>query len=153
MKPAAAREYLEETLEQMQKASAWLQRSRRLCQDLTAQTELEESDWDKLETLSGRFARLCDLIIHKVFRALDRYELEPPGTLLDVLNRAERRRLIDSVDDMRALKDLRNEIAHEYAEDDLRRLHEEIMRGCPRLLDVVRRIDEYAARLLPKPPG
>jgi hypothetical protein len=42
-----------------------------------------DAEWDQLEALAGRFARLTDLIIHKLLRALDRYKLEDTGTLLD----------------------------------------------------------------------
>ena len=78
MKPAAA-EFLSETLEQMRKAAAWLRSSCDACRPLLPQETLTEREWERLEALTSRFARLCDLIVHKVFRALDRYELESPA--------------------------------------------------------------------------
>ena len=50
------------------------------------------------------------------------------------MNRAERRGLIGAVDEMRALKDLRNEIAHEYVEAALRGLSGEVLTSASKLL-------------------
>ena len=69
--------------------------------------------------MTSRFARLSDIIIQKLLRGLDRYELEPSGSTIDVINRAERRGLIDSAGCWRDLRELRNEIAHEYVADGL----------------------------------
>ena len=145
---SAAADSLQAVLAQTHKAKSWLERSSVACSPLRDKAELTEADWDAFETLSGRYARLCDLIVHKLFRALDRFELEPPGTILDTLNRAEKRGLIDSVDEVRALKDLRNEIAHEYAEEDLRGLHGEILDACPKLFQIVDGTERHVQGLL-----
>jgi len=39
---------------------------------------------EKVEAFTSRFARVVDLLVHRVLRALDRFELNEPGTLLDV---------------------------------------------------------------------
>lgn len=88
-------------------------------------------DWspeglEKVEALTSRFARVVDLLIHRVLRSIDYYELQEPGTLLDVANRAERRGLIDSVDWLREVKDARNRIAHDYTGERL----PELLRFC-----------------------
>jgi len=97
-------------------------------------------DWspealEKVEALTSRFARVVDLLIHRVLRSIDFYELQEPGTLLDVANRAERRGLIDSVDWLREMKDARNRIAHDYTGERL----PELVRFCQ---------DEMSALLL-----
>jgi hypothetical protein len=80
---------------------------------------LSESDLEKIEAFTSRFARVVDLLVHRVLRAIDRYEFNEPGTLIDVANRAESRELIQSVDWLRELKDVRNRIAHDYAGEQL----------------------------------
>ncbi len=87
-----------------------------------------------LEALTARFARLADLLIQKVFRAQDALLLEDEGTLIDRLNRAERRGVIDSAADWRQIRALRNQIAHEYVLEDLRPLFEAVLRWTPVLL-------------------
>lgn len=74
---------------------------------------------EKVEAFTSRFARVVDLLIHRVFRSIDYYEFQEPGSLLDVANRAEARGLIASVDWLRELKDARNRIAHDYTGEQL----------------------------------
>jgi uncharacterized protein YutE (UPF0331/DUF86 family) len=56
-----------------------------------------------------------DLLVNKVLRSLDRVELKPEGSLLDVINRAEKRGLVAQGVELREMKDVRNMIAHDYA--------------------------------------
>ena len=49
-----------------------------------------------MENLTSRYSRTIDLIVNKVFRSIDYVELEDSGTLIDVVNRAEKRELIHS---------------------------------------------------------
>jgi len=74
-----------------------------------------EQQLESAEAFTGRFARCVDLLVNKVLRSLDRMELNPEGTLLDIINRAEKRGLIGRAEDLRELKDVRNMIAHDYA--------------------------------------
>ena len=66
-----------------------------------------------MENLTSRYSRTIDLIVNKVFRSIDYVELEDSGTLIDVVNRAEKRELIHSAMRIRELKDLRNGIVPE----------------------------------------
>ncbi len=70
---------------------------------------------ESVEAFSSRFARTVDLLVNKVLRSLDRAELLAPGTLIDVVNRAEKRGLVARAADLREMKDVRNIIAHDYA--------------------------------------
>ena len=84
---------LKETLSRMDDAAKWLERSRGICQKIGIKESYEDGEYDAFETLTSRFARASDMLLQKVFRAIDRVELEEGGTLLDVLNRAEKRGL------------------------------------------------------------
>jgi uncharacterized protein YutE (UPF0331/DUF86 family) len=65
---------------------------------------------------------MVDLLVNKALRALDRYELAGEGTLLDVLHRTEKRGLIDDAEVFRAMKEVRNIIAHDYSGTELKDL-------------------------------
>lgn len=137
-----ARAHLLDTWQSCQQAITWLNRSYEKSPPPPYE-KVNPDDWDQLEALAGRFARLTDLVLHKVFRAIDRYEFEETGSLLDSSNRAVRRGLIDSVDALRDLKDLRNEIVHEYALDDLSGLYQDIYEATPKLVKLTDDIGEY----------
>lgn len=78
-------------------------------------TGATEAQLESVEAFTGRFARVVDLLVNKVLRSLDRMELKPEGTLLDVVNRAEQRGFVNRSADLREMKDVRNVIAHDYA--------------------------------------
>jgi uncharacterized protein YutE (UPF0331/DUF86 family) len=74
-----------------------------------------EAQLESAEAFTSRFARCVDLLVNQVLRSLDRAELKPEGTLLDVVNRAEKRGFIARAGELREMKDVRNIIAHDYA--------------------------------------
>jgi Protein of unknown function DUF86 len=140
---------LAETMRQLEDSASWLRRSLKRCQKAGAKRDLSAADLDAFEALTSRYARLSDMILQKLFRGLDRLELEDSGTLLDALNRAEKRGLIDSAADFQEIRELRNEIAHEYTQEDLRALFESVLQHSPALLEIIRRAHDYSRRYLP----
>ena len=139
---------LEETLRQLDDGAKWLGRSLKRCQKAAGKKELSAAEIDAFEALTSRFARLSEMILQKLFRGLDHIELEDSGTLLDALNRAEKRGLIDSAAAFREIRELRNEVAHEYAQEALIELFGGILQHSPTLLEIVRRADDYCRRYL-----
>lgn len=139
---------LEETLSQLDESARWLRRSLTRCRKAVAKRELSPADLDAFEALTSRYARLSDMILQKLFRSLDALELEDSGTLLDALNRAEKRGVINSAATFREIRELRNEIAHEYAQENLRPLFDSVLEHAPTLLDVIRRSRAYCRRYL-----
>jgi len=140
---------LADTIRQLEDSASWLKRSLKRCQKAAGkQGDLSAADLDAFEALTSRYARLSDMILQKLFRGLDRLELEDSGTLLDALNRAEKRGLIDSVAAFREIRELRNEIAHEYSQEDLRDLFESVLQHSPALLEIVRRANDYCRRYI-----
>jgi len=142
---------LAETLRQLDDSARWLHRSIRRCQRAAAKRELSPADFDAFESLTSRYARTSDMILQKLFRCLDAVELEDRGTLLDVLHRAEKRGLITSADAFREIRELRNEITHEYATENLRPLFDSTLEHAPALLEIIRRARQYARRYLAGP--
>ena len=139
---------LAETLRQLDSSARWLRRSYNRCNKVYAKSNLTPADLDAFEALSSRYARVSDMILQKLFRGLDALELEDHGTLLDALNRAEKRGLIDTAAGFREIRELRNEIAHEYAQDNLRPLFLSVLEHTPILLEIISRSHDYCRRYL-----
>ncbi|MCK5672906.1 MAG: hypothetical protein KAH95_06005, partial [Spirochaetales bacterium] len=87
-----------------------------------------------------------DLIISKIFRSIDAVELEESGTILDVVNRAEKRGLIDSSIRLSELKDLRNEIVNESETDNLIDSFEAVRNNIPEILSIAQNIKDYCIK-------
>lgn len=134
-------------LDDLKRMAAHLARSLERCADMEASSELDDLSDERVEAFTSRFARTADLLANKTLRTLDRHELEPSGSLLDVLHRAEKRGIISSARELRLIKNLRNAIAHDYAGDNISETFKLCRQWTPVLLKVVTDLDAYVARL------
>jgi len=94
-------------------------------------------EFGKFETLCSRYSRGIDFLIRKIFRTIDAYEFENQGTLVDVVNNAHQRGLFEDIDELRIMKDIRNTIAHEYIEDDLVDVFDEVLEYTQKLIEII----------------
>lgn len=101
---------------------------------------------ESVEAFCSRFARAVDLRVNKTLRSLDRLELLPPGTLLDVVNRAEKRGFTPRAADLRQMKDLRNIIAHDYSGAKMPEIFAYCREQKPALDSICDRTQEYVRR-------
>ena len=133
-------------LDILDKSLYWLRRSYAICTKIGVKPAYSDEECDAIETLTSRYARTSDIIIQKVFRSIDKVELEDSGTMIDVINRAHKRGLFDSVDEIRTIKDLRNKIAHEYAREDIESVYAQVVNFTPEIFAIAARILIYCSR-------
>ena len=138
-------ENLKEVFNEVEKSLYWLNRSFKKCLSFDIADDLSDDNYDDLETLTSRFARTSDIFVQKVLRAIDKIELTEGGSLLDVLNRACKREIINSTDEIREIRDLRNEIAHSYVTDDLQPFLTDIKKQIPILIEIIEKSKKYVA--------
>ena len=137
---------LSDTLDRLGEAVRWLKRSESICSGIDVAGELKEEEYDALEAFASRFARVSDMVVQRTFRGIDRVELEEPGSVLDVLARAEKKGLIESVEQFRLIREVRNEIAHEYLLEELGELYQSVKQYTPKLLCSVEKIRAYCEK-------
>ena len=147
MSESKSAKHLTACLEQLNNATLWLHRSYEQCQHIDITKPLSAEELDKLENLTSRFARTVDILINKVYRALDALELQEPGSLIDTINRAAKKGLIDSIEEARRLKDIRNEIAHEYVVSNLTNILKEVLTGTTLVFDLVERARKHSEKI------
>lgn len=126
----------------------WLNLSYQQCHAVGVKADYSIEEFGYFETLCSRYSRSMDFLIRKMFRTLDEYELENQGTLIDVVNRAHKRQLFDDVDEIRLMKDIRNTIVHEYIEDELVDVFDEVLQYSQRLLEIMGNTQAYMNKLL-----
>lgn len=141
-----ALDVLAQNLANLESSLRWLRRSYEKCLRIGPKAHYEEDEFDDFENLTSRYARTTDLVVNKVLRSIDAVELMEPGSAIDAANRAEKRGIIDSVSKLRDLKDLRNEIAHEYETDDLKGLFGAVLEAAPSLFETAERIAAYCGK-------
>ncbi len=146
MKEHAPMDVLRELREDMRQMARWLRRSLDMCETMQLEGDLSDEQYDALEALISRYARASDIVFQRMLRCVDRIELESPGTLLDAIHRAEKRGFFRDERQARRLRELRNEIAHEYVTDNLVPLFKLTTEAAAELLEVIARIDQYSEK-------
>jgi hypothetical protein len=97
-----------------------------------------------LISIGLKSARMLIITMQRVFRAIDRVEFLPAGdTFIDRINRAEKRGHIRSTYEWKEIREIRNQIVHEYATAHLLPLLQDVVLHIPELLESVGRLSEY----------
>lgn len=138
---------LKEGLQHLDQAATHLAFSQARTKNLIHSDNWTPEELERLESLSSRFARLSDILTQKIMRLIDDLELTPGGTLLDRVQRAEKRGWVESASDLIRIRELRNLIAHEYAADKMAEIYQAVGLLAPKLLETIVTVRGYAERL------
>ncbi|MBC8400319.1 MAG: hypothetical protein H8E14_02405 [Candidatus Marinimicrobia bacterium] len=87
--------------------------------------EKADYSFEELETfdsLTAKFSRTSDIFTQKVIRTVWILLHEETMPFIDLLNMAEKIGLVSSADKLLEIRDLRNQIAHEYIPEAIRKL-------------------------------
>lgn len=128
----------------------WLKHSMTLSTGIKDFENPSIEQYDLLESLTARYARVTDILFNKVFRNIARVEMSNATTLLDVLLFMEKTGLVGSVERARYLKELRNDIVHEYFLENINELFENVFNHCHELVSLADRTNELIERLVVK---
>ena len=82
-----------------------------------SQLETDPDLAERVDAFVGRFGRLQDTVGDKLLPMLLMALGEVPAAAIDNLDRAERLGFLDSADEWVAMRQLRNQMVHEYVED------------------------------------
>ena len=148
MRKETSLEILKQNLADLQEVNKWLVHSYQICERLRDKSNLKVPEYDAIESFLSRYARICDLLLRKAFRSIDAFELERSGTMLDVLNRAEKRGLIDSSEQAREWTELRNQIVHDYAHHDFHSIFHDALDFIPQILTALKKTQRYCEKIL-----
>lgn len=134
---------LNENFEALEKSLDVLNYSFRKCKSLGEKEEYEQEEQESFEALTSRFARTSDILTQKVFKSLFALLQENVKTIIDSANILEKLGIVENADDILNIRELRNQIAHEYVESDLNALFMDVLRYVPALETVVNNLKKY----------
>ena len=144
-------EILKENTDALMDALSWLNRSFEICKSYTDFSNLDPEAMDAFEGLTSRFARTADVLFNKLFRSIVYISEGESRTWLDVLFLMEKYGVIGNAEDARLIRELRNDIVHEYMLTDITVLFKEVMSQCPVLLqfafNAIRESEKLQAKL------
>lgn len=106
----------------------------------------EQEEQEAFEALTSRFARTSDILTQKVARTIFTLLQEDIKTFIDAANFLEKLDIVQNADDILTIRELRNQIAHEYVEDSLTDLFRDILKYTPMLRNIIESIKEYSQR-------
>ncbi|NOQ76267.1 MAG: hypothetical protein GQ475_00465 [Methylococcaceae bacterium] len=139
--------YLQELGVSLGKQLFWLDYSYQQVKDLSAPENFSIEQFNQFENLCSRYARTIDFLVRKVFRCLDDVEFENQGTLIDVVNHAHKRGLFKDIELIRQIKDIRNEIVHEYLDEALQSVFLDVIKTAPELIAIGRNTLTYVEKV------
>ncbi len=138
---------LKEELKLLESANEILIYSYKACKEIGIKEEYTFEELDKFKALTSRFARTSDILIQKIFRLIDILELEKPGSVIDRINRAEKRGIIDSAESFKNIRRLRNDISHEYVSSAIENIFKKVIKATPAVIDCAKKVEEYCKDL------
>jgi uncharacterized protein YutE (UPF0331/DUF86 family) len=141
-------EVLKENLQKLNLSSEWVRKSYEQAVKIDIKNDYTLEEFEKLEVLASRYARTTDMLVNKVLRSIDTLELEDIGNIIDIMNRAEKRGIVESAELLHIIKDLRNSIIHEYQIEKVANFFGNIVKYSPVLLEIIKNVNKYCARYL-----
>jgi len=118
-------------------AATSLEKSLAKCAKLTPAPRQSFEDEETFDALTSRFARTADILTQKVLKTTVLLLREDAPTFIDRMNLCEKLGMIPSAEELIAIRDLRNMIAHEYTTENLLELYADTVSASPALLNAV----------------
>ncbi len=138
--------YLQENFDQADESANQLISSMQRCNDFILKNNYSEDQLIELEALTGRFARLSDIVIQKIFKTIDVIEGTSPGTVRDRLLQAEKKNIVISADEFMEIRKVRNKIAHEYEMNGLKDIFLFAFQNADLLINAINNAKEYSKK-------
>ncbi len=113
------------------------------CRNIGEKRECSLEEQEKFEALTSRFARTSDILTQKIFKTLFILIQENVKTIIDAANLLEKLEIIEHADDLLNIRELRNQIAHEYQETELNFLFMDVLKYVPELEKIINGLKKY----------
>jgi hypothetical protein len=117
------------------------------CRDLDFSLPISFETEESLDALSSKFSRVSDIFTQKVLKTLIFVLREDAPTFLDRMNLCEKLGIIPSAEELIAIRDLRNIIAHEYLSENLVEIYMEIIELSDGLLKAIFETERFFIKI------
>jgi len=117
------------------------------CRDLDFSLPISFEAEESLDALSSKFSRVSDIFTQKVLKTFIFVLREDAPTFLDRMNLCEKLGIIPSAEELIAIRDLRNIIAHEYLSENLVEIYMEIIELSDTLLKAILETERFFIKI------
>ena len=111
-------------------AVSTLELSVRKCRSIGIKESYTFEELESFDSLTSKFNRTSDIFTQKVLRSVWMLLHESYVPFIDMMNKCEKMLMLKSADQMIGIRDLRNQIAHEYIPEAIRDLLSESIILC-----------------------
>jgi hypothetical protein len=111
----------------LENSASTLLQSLQKCRAIGLKQEYSFEEQESFDSLTSKFGRTSNLFSQKIIRTIWGMLHEPFVPFIDLMNISEKIGLICSSDQMVAVRDLRNQITHEYIPEALHDLVPEVI--------------------------
>jgi len=115
-------ELLKQNWELLMRSLNSLKLSVKKVSDIGQKDDYTFEELESFDSLTSKFARTSDIFLQKIIRTIWALLHETTMPLIDVLNKAEKLGIIASSDQLIEIRDIRNQIAHEYLPEAIQEL-------------------------------
>lgn len=98
------------------------------CLKIGTKDHYSDEELESFESLTSRFARTTDILTQKILTTVFILLKEDPRGFIDRANLAEKLEIIDSSSNLQDIRELRNEIAHDYSMRDITEIFDEVLK-------------------------
>jgi uncharacterized protein with HEPN domain len=134
---------MDEYLALLDKSVVALRYSYKKCSAIKQEQEYDLEQQESFEALTSRFARTSDILTQKVFKTLFILLQENTKTFIDAANFLEKLEIVENADDLLNIREIRNQIAHEYVESNINVLFHDVLRYAPLLEKIIDNVINY----------
>ena len=134
---------IKEDIENINKAVSVLNYSLKKCTKISIKVSYTIEELDAFENLTSRFARTSDIYTQKIMKGIILILREDARTFLDRANLFEKLNITDA-EELKLIRDLRNEISHEYRLSDVSEIFESVLEYSVKLLRIIEKTIVFA---------
>ena len=127
---------LKESSSKLDKAIEILKYSLEKCRKIGIKTNYSLEELDVFENVTSRFARATDIYTQKIMKGIAIVLREETKTYIDKANLFEKLEIANA-EDLKLMRDLRNEISHEYKLKDITELFQPVVEYSVKLIEVI----------------
>jgi len=106
-------------------------------------SEYKPDELEAFEAFSARFARASDILTQKAIKSLLKILQEDIQTIIDTANFLEKIGILNKAEDLINIRELRNQIAHDYVAEDINDLYRDVLLYTPKLRDIAVNLKQY----------
>jgi len=135
--------YLKYNLDLLLKSQISLLQSVEKCKTIDLNNNLTFENQESLDSLTSKFSRVSDILTQKVVKSLVILYREDCKSFLDRANFLEKIGVLQDSNVLINIRDLRNDISHEYIEEELKEIYKRTLDYSKELINLISDINSH----------